>query len=530
MAASRMTAEGASGLTLPLATQVLPSWHQELLLQEDSATASRKRQRFGTVSSERRRVYHSDRFIPARSAMDMEFCNYMVTLDESIGGIDEPRVPVKTTITRGSTATLPLKCEMDSLLRYQETLAANLLSQSPSQPTSILRFHETENAFSYANTSLNHPKAALCLSQTTRTRHIPSAPTRILDAPELRDDYYLNLVSWGENNVLAVALGQIVYLYHTETGAIQEIRACQSRNDYVTSVAWIQSATSSSGSGASSTGGTQKLAIGTFHAELQVWDASTTTKIRSFRGHSERIGALAWNDQFLTSGSRDSKILLYDLRIGSSTSTSGSNGGNVVALYGHEQEICGLAWSPDGKTLASGGNDNCLCLWDIKMLPTSSSRSPVAGPRQRLVNHTAAVKALAWCPWERHLLASGGGSADRTIKFWNSSTGRLLNSVHTGSQVCGLVWSKTERELLSSHGFSQNELCLWRYPTMTRIREFTGHTARVLHLAMSPDGSSVVSAAADETLRFWNVFSSTKRMPKRGLSSRDRLFPDAVIR
>ncbi|OQR88821.1 cell division cycle protein 20 [Achlya hypogyna] len=130
-----------------------------------------------------------------------------------------------------------------------------------------------------------------------------------------------------------------------------------------------------------------------------------------------------------------------------------------------------------------------------------------ARPRTTLHEHSAAVKALAWCPWERHLLASGGGTADRCIKFWHGATGASLQSVHTGSQVCGLLWSPSERELLSSHGFSQNELCLWSYPRMTRLREFTGHTARVLHIALSPDGGSVVSAAADETLRFWNVFA-----------------------
>ncbi|CAI5498099.1 unnamed protein product, partial [Closterium sp. Naga37s-1] len=59
--------------------------------------------------------------------------------------------------------------------------------------------------------------------------------------------------------------------------------------------------------------------------------------------------------------------------------------------------------------------------------------------------------------------------------------------------------------LLAARG-SLNQLCLWRYPSMAKLAEFTGHTARVLHLAQSPDGYTVVSAAADETLRFWNAF------------------------
>jgi cell division cycle protein 20 (cofactor of APC complex) len=126
-----------------------------------------------------------------------------------------------------------------------------------------------------------------------------------------------------------------------------------------------------------------------------------------------------------------------------------------------------------------------------------------------LTAHQAAVKALAWCPWQRGLLASGAGTADRTIKTWNAATGALLNSVDTGSQVCSLLWNPNERELLSSHGFSQNQLCLWKYPTMTKIKELEGHTARVLHMAAGADGT-VCSAGADETLRFWNIFGDAR--------------------
>jgi cell division cycle protein 20 (cofactor of APC complex) len=395
--------------------------------------------------------------------------------------------------------------EMDKDLKYREALATNLLYGNQNHKRSLLRFHDVENSNPFESTKalcqfgrMNSPIVA----SASYTRHIPTSPTRILDAPELRDDYYLNLVSWGDNNVLAVALDQIVYLYNTDTGSIQEIKACSTRNDYVTSVQWV----SQKGRGV-------RLAIGTFHSELQIWDTTTMTKLRSMRGHEERIGSLSWNGSTLASGSRDSKIINHDLRISQ----------HIVSTFvGHYQEICGLEWSPDGKTLASGGNDNCLCIWDGKMVAC------VGSPRQKIVEHTAAVKALAWCPWERNLLASGGGTADRTIKFWNTSNGRMLNSVHTGSQVCGLVWSKTEKELLSSHGFSQNELCLWKYPTMVRMREFTGHTARVLHLTMSPDGGSVVSAGADETLRFWNVFSSSKNVRKTAFTK--SFLPNAVIR
>jgi cell division cycle protein 20 (cofactor of APC complex) len=122
----------------------------------------------------------------------------------------------------------------------------------------------------------------------------------------------------------------------------------------------------------------------------------------------------------------------------------------------------------------------------------------------------AAVKALAWCPFQRNLLATGGGTADRHIRFFNTNTGTLLNAVDTKSQVCSLVWSKTQKELLSAHGFSQNQLTVWKFPSMTPLANLTGHTSRVLHTALSPDGTTVCSAAGDETIRFWNVWDAPK--------------------
>ena len=90
----------------------------------------------------------------------------------------------------------------------------------------------------------------------------------------------------------------------------------------------------------------------------------------------------------------------------------------------------------------------------------------------------------------------------------NAQSGALINSVDTGSQVCALQWSPLEKELLSSHGYAENNLVLWKYPTMARTKELKGHTSRVLHMATSPDGSLVCSLAADETLRFWKIFGS----------------------
>jgi cell division cycle 20-like protein 1 (cofactor of APC complex) len=68
------------------------------------------------------------------------------------------------------------------------------------------------------------------------------------------------------------------------------------------------------------------------------------------------------------------------------------------------------------------------------------------------------------------------------------------------------MFSKTVNELVSTHGYSLNEINVWSYPKMHKITTLTGHTFRVLYLAMNPEGSTIVTGAGDETLRFWNIF------------------------
>ncbi|KXJ18090.1 Fizzy-related protein-like [Exaiptasia diaphana] len=201
------------------------------------------------------------------------------------------------------------------------------------------------------------------------------------------------------------------------------------------------------------------VAVGTYKGLVQIWDinASSPKRVSTMEGHSARVGALAWNGDTLSSGSRDRLILQRDIRTPSSIE---------ARLVGHRQEVCGLKWSPDRQHLASGGNDNKLLVW------SQSSTTP----QQQYSEHTAAVKAISWSP----------------------------------HQVCNLAWSKHSNELVSTHGYSQNQILVWKYPSLTQVAKLTGHSYRVLYLAVSPDGEAIVTGAGDETLRFWSVFSKAR--------------------
>ncbi|KAI3543961.1 WD repeat domain-containing protein [Colletotrichum costaricense] len=333
----------------------------------------------------------------------------------------------------------------------------------------------------------------MLLSPRRQPRAVSKVPYKVLDAPDLADDFYLNLVDWGSANVLGVGLGSSVYMWNAQTSRVNKL--CTLEDDTVTSVSWIQKGT--------------HIAIGTGKGLVQIWDAEKTRRLRTMTGHTARVGSLAWNTHILTSGSRDRLIYHRDVRAPDQW---------LRKLVGHKQEVCGLKWNCEDGQLASGGNDNKLMVWD-KLSET---------PLWKFSDHTAAVKAIAWSPHQRGLLASGGGTADRRIIFHDTVRGSVINEIDTGSQVCNIAWSKNSNEIVSTHGYSQNQIVVWKYPSMTQVVSLTGHTYRVLYLAMSPDGRTVVTGAGDETLRFWNAFG--RRPGAREDSDGGRLSDWGVIR
>jgi len=348
-------------------------------------------------------------------------------------------------------------------------------------PNTIFRYSARRNTDDlhyspYSLSPLSPASIRLLRSPRKQLRKIPKTPFKVLDAPELQDDFYLNLVDWSSTNILAVGLNASVYLWNANTSNVTRLCDLQTESDTVTSVAWSDRG--------------QYVAVGTHKGIVQIWDAAANRKTVSFPRHTARVGALAWNDHCIYSGSRDRFILQNDTR----------SNKQERKLAGHRQEVCGLKWSPDRQLLASGGNDNRLLVWNQSCI----------NPIQIYTDHTAAVKAIAWSPHQQGLLASGGGTADRYIRFWNTLTGQSLQCIDTGSQVCNLAWSKHSNELVSTHGYSQNQIVVWKYPSMLQLARLTGHTFRVLYLAVSPDGESIVTGAGDETLRFWNVFTKCR--------------------
>lgn len=434
----------------------------------------------------RRRAQFGDRYIPNRLGVDLQAAFSLQ---------HQERVPN----LRHDALEIELRKEAEANRTFSTVLKAELFGDNvpesgattPPRTTPSTATTPRLNLFSYLLPSLRPASRdqqdlfsllpvrqelqRLLLLPQKKPRSISKVPYRVLDAPELSDDFYLNLVDWGLQDALAVGLGDSVYLWEGLTQSVE--RLCVLDKDKVTLLSWIGAGT--------------HLAVGTLKGLVEIWDATKTKCVRTMTGHKLRVSCLAWNEHVLLLGLRDRLIYNRDVRLPSHY---------INSLEAHRQEVCGLRWNVEENKLALGGNDNSLYVWDG--LSTQ--------PLHHFSEHTAAVKALAWLPHQRGVLALGGGTADKTIKIWNTITGARTANVETGSQVCNLLWLRNLNELVSTHGYLRNQIIVWKYPLMQQIAHLTGHTYRVLYLLLLPDGETIVTGAGDETLRFWNVFEKNR--------------------
>uniref|UniRef100_A0A0D9W8Y7 CobW C-terminal domain-containing protein n=1 Tax=Leersia perrieri TaxID=77586 RepID=A0A0D9W8Y7_9ORYZ len=255
---------------------------------------------------------YGDRFIPDRSAMDMDMAHYLLT---------EPRKD------KENTTASPAK------EAYRKLLAEKILNNR----TRILSFRSKPPEPESILTDLRADAASLQAKPAKQRRYIPQSAERTLDAPDIVDDYYLNLLDWGSSNVLSIALGNSVYLWDASNSSTSELVTVNVDNGPVTSVSWAPDG--------------RHIAIGLNSSDVQLWDTSSNRLLRTMRGvHDSRVGSLAWNNNILTTGGLDGKIVNNDVRIRN----------HVVQTYqGHSQE------SPDGLTVASAAGDETLRFWNV---------------------------------------------------------------------------------------------------------------------------------------------------------------------
>lgn len=197
--------------------------------------------------------------------------------------------------------------------------------------------HHTVSNFSMFEDALRIP-----YTNKTKERVIGKQPFKVLDAPNLLDDFYVNVIDWSIQNNVAVGLGNSAYLWNFYSGGVDKVFESDPSN-VLTSLCWdIRS---------------EALVLGALNGRIEILDIEKKVHIRQFHDHCERVGALSLHGNMLVTGSRDQSICLRDLRC---------EGRPIRSYTHHYQEVCGLKWSPDGQYFASGGNDNYLYIFSPK--------------------------------------------------------------------------------------------------------------------------------------------------------------------
>ena len=226
-------------------------------------------------------------------------------------------------------------------------------------------------------------------------------------------------------------------------------------------------------------------------------EVGTGTHLRTLTGHTFDVISIAFSPdgKTLASGSAD-ELRLWDTNTGkhkihAHADSPGTWGG-----------VLSVAFSPDGSTLASGSLDNTIRLWDTT---TGKHKHMLATDRQNRISEI--IMSVVFSP-DGNTLASGKALIERsggTIHLWNATTGERKQQAligHTGSLVCGAF--SPDGNIFAS-GSWEGTIPLWDTTTGEHKHTLRGHTNSVWSVAFSPDGSTLASGSLDNTIRLWEL-------------------------
>ncbi|WP_298905829.1 serine/threonine-protein kinase [uncultured Nostoc sp.] len=244
------------------------------------------------------------------------------------------------------------------------------------------------------------------------------------------------------------------------------------------------------------------LATASDDKTIKLWQIETLAEICTLLGHSHAVKSVAFspNGEILASGSWDKTIKLWDVNTGT----------EICTMTGHKLQVNSVAFSPQGQLLASASYDRTIRLWQIPALESSHKEfqnRPCYSLLGILSGHAWAVLTVAFSP-DGKILATG--SDDNTIKLWEVNTGQLICTLvgHSWS-VVAVAFTADGETLLSAS--CDKTVKLWRVSTAEEIVTLSGHVDSVSAVAVSKVRQLIASGSRDKTIKLWQFVEQHNR-------------------